>query len=148
MAQFVGQNTNTINSEVNSDFFGKLQVVQLQKNFNYLNNVSEDTLIAALNDAIIEVDYDLAKTTKQFNNLAEFVVAHRLKEAQIMHLYQKAVFNKAITHILTIEITSNDTKEAAERVANLNERIEVHNTSARTAIAMLQSDRKIKVEVV
>ena len=148
MAEFVGQNQKEYAGAVSGSFFPDVCIADFQKKYSYLDNANSTVIESALSDAVIEVEYNLLSLTSSVDDWEQFVSNHQLDEKAVKLLYQRAVFNFTMAHILSVEITTNDTKNAADRADNLAERIETHNTSARQAISMLSNDRAMHVEVV
>lgn len=149
MAKFIGQNQQPHKGTIGGDgFFKPVSIADFQAKFRYLQNADFAVVENALSDALIEVEYALLSFTSQFSSFSDLVVKHGLNEKSVISLYERAVFNFAIAHLLSIEITTNDTKGAADRADNLADRIDMHNTSARHAISMLSIDNNMKIEVV
>lgn len=149
MAEFIGQNQQVHSGSIGGKhFFKSVSIADFQAKFRYLQNADFSVVENALLDAVIEVDYALLSFTSQFDSFADLVAMHGLDEPAIIALYERAVFNFAIAHLLSVEITTNDTKGASDRADNLAERIDMHNASARHAISMLSIDNNMKIEVV
>lgn len=148
MAEFVGKNDTESAAEIESRFFPTLSVADFQSQFQYLKDTDEQVVSSALLNAVIEVEYSMLTLTGKFDSFAEFQKNHPLDPQAVFILYQRAVFNFAMAHVLSCEITTNDTKNASDRAENLSSRVETHNASARQAISMLSSDNTMHVEVV
>ena len=148
MAEFVGQNPKEHTGTISASFFPDVSIADFQAKYRYLDNADIKVIENALSDAVIEVEYGLLSLTSSFDDWDQFTQNHQLDTPAIESLYQRGVFNFAMAHILTTEITTNDTKNAKDRESNLADRIDAHNTSARQAISMLSSDRVMHVEVV
>ncbi|BAS67621.1 head completion/stabilization protein [Bathymodiolus septemdierum thioautotrophic gill symbiont] len=148
MAEYIGQNQEQTGKDISVDFFPVLKVSDFQSRFNNLKETDVDVVSVALIDATDKVSHHLKKIKSKFNDFDTFVNKHELDDAAVRCLFARAVHNFAMGDILSSSITTSDTKYAEDRVSNLQERINMHESQARQAISMLQRKPTILAKVV
>lgn len=121
-----------------TSFFPELKVSEFQSLFHFLEDEKESGILHAAKVERITIHQELKKLKDEHATLVELSMALFDDQESAEVLYKQAVFCKTAYTLITNRLSTDATKEAAERQESLLARADTQLTNYRSAMVQLQ----------
>lgn len=138
MAEFVGNKNQTYHSELPAvGKYPALKVSEFQSLFHFQSNETEAGILHQAKVSRIKVHSELKEALAPFADLAELSLARFDDQESGTTLYQQAVFALTAAQLISVQMSGDATKDAADRQQALTEKKQQCEVQYRQAIDLL-----------
>jgi len=141
MAQFIANKDESYDGTLAATaFYPQLKISEFQSLFHFLEDGKETGILHAAKVERITIHQELKTLTTQYATLNELSQALFDDDESAEILYKQAVFCKTAYSLLTNRISTDATKDAAQRQQSLMEQADKQLTNYRSAMVQLMPD--------